>query len=220
MKIKKCLFITLFIFFHFQSYCIIDYPKKYFISFLPQYLSKKGLRLDGEKGLDEFNALILSAYFYNGAESGYSKINNFQVTTNIGGWGTGLTYKRYLYHKGEIVNTPVVKTYVATGLNYQAFNLSYENETADFYSSNGINFIKYSIKEENQKIDRIGFNLIMGVNVVTSYRIFFEFFLGAGYNYSFIKDDSLKPRDFSSGITNYAYSGPIFSGGIKAGFYI
>ena len=165
---------------------------KTIVSIVPQYLITQGIRLDIEKQIKGSHFIQVCPQFYSSQDTKYG--NGYEYST-----GAGL----FLYHKyfpnSDFINNEI---YISYGLTYNFYNLKpAENATS------GI---------EDRNINKIGADLIIGVQFFYNDVISFDLFTGLGTRVSFINGE-MKPQESDRGYSAYDYSGNLLLLGFRLG---
>jgi len=185
------------------------------IGLVPHYLIFRGIRFDFEKKMIEGKSIIFAPqiYYRNRKVEDIAKIENENYFKTLYGAGVDVYQKHYFKA------TNITYCYYAYGLSYNYFDLTFNEYSWKTYTENGIEFQKWEISNINEQIHRGGINFIIGIDNDIYDIFYFDVYIGLGLKYSYpITNTKQVSSKFDAFMTNYAYSGTVFTSGIKIGF--
>jgi hypothetical protein len=194
-----------------------DIDKDIKIAIVPHILIFNGIRVDFEKKIAANKSVVFAPQIYlrERKEEDESKINNENYFKTLYGAGFDIYQKHFL--KSEMFTN----CYFAYGLSYNYFYINFHEKTWVEYIENNLQVIHYDIVEINEQIHRGGTNFIIGIDSDINKTFYFDIYIGLGlkYSYSIVKDNYISKK-FDNFMTNYAYTGTVFTSGLKIGLKI
>jgi hypothetical protein len=190
----------------------VDVKRNIKIGLVPHYLIFNGLRFDVEKQIIEGKSIILAPEIYfrqnqEEANTGENELNTL--------YGCGLDiYRKYFFKTAN-----VSYCYFAYGVNYSFFDVYFQEYVWELTTQNNLEALRWNLKKLHEQIHRGGANLIVGIDNDINDLLYFDIYVGLGLKYSYsILPDGIKSTKFNNFMTNYAYSGTVFTSGFKIGF--
>lgn len=198
-----------------EKYYNEEVMPKYTISVHPSYLFSNGLRFDFEKQLGSPNKwLQVTATGYyasdydsdDGYDDGWINFNtSFDTPIQaLKGAGLGVAYKEFFTKKKTL--------YYSAGLYYTHYDVKIKEYGYYPFTENGLTFYEGLTKNIDIDYDKINANIVVGVQTSPAQGLFCDFFVGAGYAYSFYNKPYLNKNQFE-----YGYRGLQIVGGFRMG---
>lgn len=197
-----------------------DIPYNWAFTVHPLHIFSSGLRIDVERKLHKPNHWLvvgLSGTYlpHDGDDyNNYSTWSNLyldsdQDVTKLIGAGIDIAYKYFFPMDVKLL-------YISGSINYNYFKANYYAGEFFPYEENGLTYYERDYREVCQQIDRIGSNLLLGVQLKPSVRFHIDGFAGIGFRYGIPRN---KDRyDFDSHIFSLGYRGITFTTGMRIGF--
>ncbi len=200
-------------------------PRRYSITVRPFQLINDGLKLDFEMELNtpgQWLQFSLAGYYLpqfdpskhndggiiysidNGWENFLSDHNDFQ---KMGGAGLGVTYKSIFTNSGW---------YWSAGAHFTYFNVSHKVYGYYSLTEDGMEFHEYRNKTVKSRFYKPGFNINLGKHFALSRNIFFDAYIGLGYERTFY--GGAKTDRFQETMFSFDHTGPYISGGFRIGW--
>ena len=188
----------------------------YSIGVQPLYLFNTGLRIDFEKRLkDPRQMLQVSAigYLLPKRDEPYEYWetllveDHYNVNKLLGG-GLALDYKYFPFRLANFL-------YFSGGLSYHYFDVRYDGFKFISYQEDGMTFYEPQWGEIKQVFNKVGGNVLFGLQTAPHRRVFVDGYIGIGYTHSFYDEDK---HHIDDNMFNVGYRGVTFVTGIKIGY--
>jgi len=172
-----------------------------------------GLKLNLSYNMGKGNWLVISPVFYGAVKDTSQYIyNNERSYHQLLGYGVELGHKVFLFH--SMYNNRAKGFYFKYDFKYTYFNIK-KNIYTHFENPDG----SYSPRkgEENIKINKVGGDIILGLQLSVKEKIFFDFYTGVGIRYSTFDSNTLAPYWYNYNVWDFGYTGivPVF--GVRIG---
>ncbi|MBN2520843.1 MAG: hypothetical protein JXB17_10090 [Bacteroidales bacterium] len=181
------------------------YSPSKIISFTPQYMINRGLKMNIERKLNECKWIQISPelYFANNNNSNGGDHYNELI-------GAGISvHKKLFFNQNSGLFSPYVTNelglYLSYGPSYNFFYLNYFSSD-DNYGS------QYSTY-----IHKIGGDVLIGYEFIIKNILIIDLYTGLGLRYSFIDVEGEKQNLFYRYYTGFGYTGTLFQGGMRIG---
>ena len=169
------------------------------VSLVPQYIFVNGIRIDIDRQLVRNQWITVSPRFYVVGENGSSFFDFDDSFSEMNGFGLGVQHKIFLNRK-----TLPLGSYLSYGLNFSHYYLEYQA------SQNII---------EKHKIDKSGFDVILGLQKEMSDYLIFDFYTGLGFRYSTHTSEGGNTYSYNDNFLSYGYSGNLLLLGVRVGVW-
>lgn len=189
--------------------------KKYTLAVQPFYLANLGLRLDFEKRIGKTNQWLQigpTGYFSTSSSPSYN--NSYKTYELLGaterdinrllGGGLNVGYKKFF--SSDLL-------YWQAGVSYTHYSVKYPSREWVSFIEDEMTFHEYKELELRQKFNKVGANLLLGMQSSTQY-VFLDAYVGIGYSYSFY--DANKAH-FNDTMYGFGHRGLLFVAGLRFG---
>lgn len=186
----------------------------HFVFMVPQYILINGLRLDYEYRHNKRHGFVLSGTAYVGT---HLFALTFREEEKIGG-SVELLHKLYFFNKMPTFYEFSTQIYLAHGPYYRQTNISYKQFSWQNAEMDGLEVLRYQDGEQSVEIEKLGYSVLIGVQLVTSSRFTLDFYTGVAFRSSTItKTSESDNRDYGEYWTSPGYSGQLLLMGCKLG---
>ncbi|MFC2086555.1 hypothetical protein ACFLSA_00100 [Bacteroidota bacterium] len=196
----KCLVSMLFIAFSISVNSQEKTSVNRVISFVPQYIIKKGIRVDFERDLAGSNRLLLGPQLYlsekNNSDDYYIDEDEYNL---LFGAGIVALVKNFRNNPEEL------GLYLGYGVRYNFFSIKY-----DELDSEG----RYEV---NSTIHKTGVDLILGHQMLFFDFLSIDMYTGFGIRYSLFNTEGESVDKFNSGVLDYNATGNVLLLGLRIG---
>ena len=175
--------------------------KKRIISFSPQYLINYGVRLDFERKISPNKYLVIAPQLYlaeqnNKTDDILTDIDDFNL---LAGTGLAVSIKNFALKDGNF------GAYLGYGLFYNYYYTEYFEDA------------EFEPEEVKANIHKMGFDIILGYQLVLYDVAIVDIYTGMAARKSFIDNGDYSDERFTSSPLGYNLTGNIFLLGIKIG---
>ena len=202
------------------SYSVIqaqDSLRTIVIKLSPQHLLMRTGRFEIEKRImNSRNAYVIAPMFHFGDPDNILTTQRNSSNDQVTGVGAEVLHKIYTQVKRETSGI-----YFAYGLNYNYFNITY-NDFGWVTSKNEdqLDIIEYKLVDQKQTINKIGFAALTGIEVYSSNYFVVDFYVGFGFKYSIINAPNGREDRYKANYLDYGFSGFEPRLGIKVGLLL
>lgn len=179
-----------------------ELPKNIY-SFVPQYLIKRGIRIDIDHPIKGRHYLQFCPQFYLSEQDAGSFANQDNEYTFLVGGGMNLYHKIFASE-----NHNNYGFYMSYGLAYNFFSLDYFDYSGEIS------------KSAHGTIHKMGGDLILGYNTIIREVFSLDFYAGLGTRYSLMDAGGADTDRFNDSWLGYNYSGNLMHLGIRLGIQL
>lgn len=190
----------------------------HFISFVPQFLIIDGARIDYEHRYNELHGFVLSATAYTGTLRDNLFFSSDEEEKRTGG-SIEVLHKLYFNRELPVLGDYSTQVYLAHGPYYQRTTISYNGFSWKDTQIDGLDVLQLEEGEQTSNIDKIGYSIIMGAQLISTNRFTWEFYGGLGFRHSYITSSAASDEDktFDEYWISPGYSGNLLLLGAKLG---
>lgn len=192
----------------------LEVKKNINIAFVPHYLIFNGIRFDFEKKLTDKKSLIIAPQIYfrdRRVEDEYKTDDENYFKTL---YGAGVD----IYQKHFFKSQSFSYCYFAYGASYNYFYIIHHDKTLVKFIEDNIEKWHYEMIEIEEQIHRMGVNFIFGIDSDINDVLYFDIYAGLGLKYSYpVTNNDVVSDKFDNFMTNYCFSGTVFTSGLKIG---
>ncbi len=188
--------------------------KNILLAVSPFYLINKALKVDIEKKLPYQRQWIQVSpqFYFNSNGESYDFFDDAGYDEMIG-FGIDVHHKIYMQDR-ELPSG----VYAAYGLVYHHIALKFDGYVWENVEIDGKTYLQEAPKKAKQKNNKLGANLIFGIQPeMNSSRFILDFYAGIGFRYTLINTNVAFEKDFNDFYWDYGYTGTCLVAGFKLG---
>jgi hypothetical protein len=189
------------------------------LSFVPQHLFKRGLRIDLEYWFPNARSSIVVAPIYYGGS-----LENDQdgiPEDELMGYGADLIHKIYLSKQKE---TNESNFYLGHGPSWRRFQVDFQIREWIARQEGDLTLYERGLTDQTRTIQRYGYNFMLGVILAQSEGFMVDLYFGGGIRVTDTRTTQpieAKPnRSYENSIVDYGYNGPVPVIGFKIGTHL
>jgi hypothetical protein len=179
------------------------------ITLHPLYLINSGVRIDYDRRIQGRHWLQAGLTGYRSSGPDFFRL--WMLDDWRGAKATGaaleLNYKYFPFPRVKFI-------YFTAGAAYSHFDVKYSGFSYEKYPEDGLTFYEPRQRTLTQMFDRIETSARIAIQTRPLRRIFVDFYVGAGYRFSFY--DEQKPYPYQT-MMNLGYRGPTLTTGFRIG---